>query len=496
MKLCTAKKTVLQDRWTATLTVSVLIGGLVLLTSCINSSDDGYSFDWYSSVIGGEPVPDTGAVPGEDDDYPVLGAIPEEPVNVSSPEEIDRATESLVADLANAQYSSGVIRSDDETTPSEIQMSAVEVIEEDEVTAITAGQEIEIAAATVEPMPEPAEIESETSVALVAPPMEAEIALAEVINETPRLAELSGETLVVVPAPAPEAAAITVSEVSASAADDRNTSLVALSERDDGDMVGSVTRLVETTMVVKSPEAEVVAVSDETIEVATIEPEPAAERVSVIDETFAGAAVGSESVAVVVPEPQPVAVTVPTVMTAPAEPVVTANQVPVISSQGVTFHELFSASSPNAVVGVKNIAAVGSPTAMINDATFTAAGMTNTAQALAAIIRFGNGSSSLGSDERAIVAQLAAIHAQTGGLIRLVGHASKSGGNLQSADSALVNFKISLDRATAVANELIRNGVPRGDISIEAAAATDSMAADAGIQNEAVDRRVEVFFGV
>jgi outer membrane protein OmpA-like peptidoglycan-associated protein len=118
------------------------------------------------------------------------------------------------------------------------------------------------------------------------------------------------------------------------------------------------------------------------------------------------------------------------------------------------------------------------------------------AQTLAAIIRFGNGSSSLGADERHIVAQLAAIHAQTGGPIRLVGHASKSGGNLQSADAALVNFKISLDRATAVANELIRNGVPRSDILVEAAAASDSMAADAGIQNEAVDRRVEVFFGV
>jgi hypothetical protein len=38
--------------------------------------------------------------------------------------------------------------------------------------------------------------------------------------------------------------------------------------------------------------------------------------------------------------------------------------------------------------------------------------------------------------------------------------------------------------------------VPRGDILIEAAAATDSMAAGAGVQNEAIDRRVEVFFGV
>jgi outer membrane protein OmpA-like peptidoglycan-associated protein len=659
MKLCTAKKTVLQERMAAMLTIPVLIGSLVLLTSCIDSSDDLDPSDWYSSVMGEESAPDSDGVPGADEDYPELGAVSSDPVNVSTPEEIDRVAETLAADLANAQYSTGIVRVDDETTPSDIVLPTVGVASAETVTEIAAGEEIDIAVASAGTMPEPVEVETGSSVSLVAPPPEAEpalsggvagnslviaplepemaesemqvavvvpvesrvetetvrdgdgelvgsittvyetmlvsddaseadmmmaVAAAEAMDtsektvlvmepvaepedadfvavseavfvapaaETVTVAEVSEETMVI--APAPQATAISVAEVPEPASVDGSTSLVALSERNasdtivvvpeymaaadistpepvatavamddveltvaelqpsttaeagvvevvapqvtdyrieqesfvsqEGELVGSVTRVVETSTVIKPREEEIVAAEADSIDMVVVEAAAEADRVSATEETFMVAAV----------EPEPVAV-----VTATSAPVqsATTTQVPVISSAGVSFDALFGASSPNANVAVQNVAAVGSPTTTINDATFTTAGTAEVAQTLAAIIRFGNGSSALGAEERRIVAQLAAIHAQSGGLIRLVGHASRSGGNLQSADAALVNFKISLDRATAVANELIRNGVPRGDILIEAAAATDSMAAGAGVQNEAIDRRVEVFFGV
>lgn len=651
---------------TAMLTAPVLVASLVMLTSCIDYDDDLDPSDWYSSAVGAEPAPEPGDVPGSGDDYPELGVTPEQSVNVSSPEEIDRVAESLAADLANAQYTGDVSRADDETTPSEIPLPTVSAVEAESITVITPGEEIEIAEASVVTVPAVEPVETASVQTLAAPPTESQLDLdaeiandtlvivpaqstmdvavvvpvesrietetirdgdgelvgsittvvetslvsgdqseadmmmavaaaenmepveetivlmqpveetvvvmqpvaependmatemvtvTEPINETVDLPGVEDETLVIVPAPTPESQLVTVAAIpNAAAVDDGSTSLVALSERsagdtivvvpeymasadistpepvgaatmtvepevtvevlepasttrvevvavevvqasatqvgagqteqenfvtEDGELVGSVTRVIETTMFVKSDgePVELIAQPAE-LEVAVLE--PVAERVSVTDDML-----------VVVPlEPAP-AVTI-----AAVQPSVTTTAVPVISSAGVSFDDLFGASSPNAGAGLQNVAAVGSPTTTINDATFTTAGTGNAAQTLAAIIRFGNGSSALGADERHIVAQLAAIHAQTGGPIRLVGHASKTGGNLQSTDAALVNFKISLDRATAVANELIRNGVPRGDILIEAAAATDSMAADAGIQNEAVDRRVEVFFGV
>ncbi len=653
---------------TAMLTAPVLVASLVMLTSCIDSADDLDPSDWYSSAVGAEPAPEPGDVPGSGDDYPELGSVPEEPVNVSSAEEIDRVAESLAADLANAQYTSDIVRADDETTPSAIPLPTVAAIESESVTVITPGEEIEIAEASVVTVPAVEPVETAAVQTLAVPPTESQLALAdeigndtliilpaestmdvavvvpvesrietetilgedgelvgsittvvatslvsgdqneadmmmavaaaenmepveetivvmepveetivvmepaaepandmatemvtvaEPINETIDLPGVSDETLVILPAPTPESQSVSVAAVpDTPAVDDGSTSLVALSERsaddtivvvpeymaaadisspepvgtvsvtaepevmvevletvttaqvdvaevetvqasasqvgaaqmeqenfvtEDGELVGSVTRVIETTMVLKSDGEPVEPVEIVTqpaeVEIAVLEPEPVTERVSVTDEML-------------VIEPAPA------VTTAALQPSAATTAVPVISSAGVTFDDLFGASSPNVGTAVQNVAAVGSPTTTINDATFTTAGTGNVAQTLAAIIRFGNGSSSLGADERHIVAQLAAIHAQTGGPIRLVGHASKSGGNLQSADAALVNFKISLDRATAVANELIRNGVPRSDILVEAAAASDSMAADAGIQNEAVDRRVEVFFGV
>ena len=160
---------------------------------------------------------------------------------------------------------------------------------------------------------------------------------------------------------------------------------------------------------------------------------------------------------------------------------------PTIPPEEPTFDELFGASGPATSVAVSETAT--------GDAAFAPIGAAPGPETLVAVIRFGHGSSALGAEEKRIVAELAAAHAQAGGRIRLVGHASRSAGALTDADGSLANFEISLDRATAVAEELIRNGAPRDAILIEAASDGSSMAAAAGVEDEAVDRRVEVFFG-
>ncbi|MDG2482225.1 MAG: OmpA family protein [Alphaproteobacteria bacterium] len=579
----------------AMLAAPVLTAGLLLLTSCADWPDELDPNDWYSAASGEDAAPSGEPVPGADGEYPELSEVPQVPQNVSTPEEIDQVAASLAADFANAQYTRDIVRADDETAPSAVPVpTSVASAETEELTIITAGDEIAIAAA------EPVEVVEVTEAMslqapepLSAPPSEVDLALADGI---------AGDTLMVVPAAAPAADVVMASQVETEVLRDQ-----------DGELVGSVTRVVGTSVVVADAgdaelmvsgaevsgaeidEPMVVAVAesndlmledggqvlviaesltvpsssvadDGSQSLVALSERDVTDNIVVMPDYIAAADISTSQPAVapeVMVEPQTteemavmagtqqdvfidaegnlvgaitttnksttttvaaaetvstvsaagvddtlMVTTVPAVAAEPIEPgvvvatssvttpSVTVTEVPAISYEDLSFDELFNASGPTSTTQSQNVASVGSPTTVINDATFTSAGNGLFAETLAAIIRFGHGSSALGADERQIIAQLAAIHRQTGGPIRLVGHASHSGAGLADADRALVNFKVSLDRATAVANELIRNGVPRGDVLIEAAAATDSMAAAAGVQSEAVDRRVEVFFGV
>ena len=78
-----------------------------------------------------------------------------------------------------------------------------------------------------------------------------------------------------------------------------------------------------------------------------------------------------------------------------------------------------------------------------------------------ATIQFGRGTAELGDAERDILRQVAALHQQRGGTIRVVGQ----GGPSSQDDSAEGGARqVSLERANAVAQELIRLGVSRQDV--------------------------------
>jgi outer membrane protein OmpA-like peptidoglycan-associated protein len=80
-----------------------------------------------------------------------------------------------------------------------------------------------------------------------------------------------------------------------------------------------------------------------------------------------------------------------------------------------------------------------------------------------ATIHFARETAELGEAERDILRQVAALHQQRGGMIRVVGHGGTATGN-ESTQEDTMNAQISLERANTVAQELIRLGVSRQEI--------------------------------
>lgn len=110
-----------------------------------------------------------------------------------------------------------------------------------------------------------------------------------------------------------------------------------------------------------------------------------------------------------------------------------------------------------------------------------------------ATIYFGNGSSRLGARDRVVVQDVVSMYRETGGLIRIIGHSSGFAASQGSGRSKLVNFKVSLDRANAVAAELIRRGVPPDRIDVSAQGTESPRYAEYSPTGEAGNRRAEVF---
>lgn len=111
-----------------------------------------------------------------------------------------------------------------------------------------------------------------------------------------------------------------------------------------------------------------------------------------------------------------------------------------------------------------------------------------------ATVHFANGSARLNGEAKAIVRSVAEAWKAQGGAVRVVGHASRpAAANPATRRHKLVNFGISLDRATAVANELIRLGVDRGAVRIAAVGDSRPVFDESMPEGEAGNRRAEIF---
>lgn len=101
-----------------------------------------------------------------------------------------------------------------------------------------------------------------------------------------------------------------------------------------------------------------------------------------------------------------------------------------------------------------------------------------------ATIQFGREAAELGEPEREILRQVAALHQQRGGMIRVVGH---GGIGDSEGQGGTMKEQVSLERANVVAQELIRLGISRQEIRAVALAG-----APAG--GEADAQAAEIYF--
>lgn len=111
------------------------------------------------------------------------------------------------------------------------------------------------------------------------------------------------------------------------------------------------------------------------------------------------------------------------------------------------------------------------------------------------IIYFGDGSAQLTASDRQVLKQMAAIHRQQGGALTVIGHASHAAKASKASAAELVNYRVSGERADAVARELMRLGVPRDAVRLGAVGDNMPEYDESRKTGEAGNRRVEVFLG-
>jgi outer membrane protein OmpA-like peptidoglycan-associated protein len=109
------------------------------------------------------------------------------------------------------------------------------------------------------------------------------------------------------------------------------------------------------------------------------------------------------------------------------------------------------------------------------------------------VVSFAHGSTGLNAEDRQKIAAAAASAAAYNGIVRVVGHASSRTGDLGVGDHLLANFNVSMKRANAVANELIRAGVDPSRVVVEAKGDAVPVYYESMPAGEAGNRRAEIF---
>ncbi len=198
--------------------------------------------------------------------------------------------------------------------------------------------------------------------------------------------------------------------------------------------------------------------------------------------------------------------TMPQVAAVPREPIVDLSNAPppprfaspsfqsvedeigtvVVSSSGTRPME--TAASPARSRRALRASPAGAPRSL---AEFDPTGVRGTYQV--ATILFDNGSANLDADDRRILRQVVNQQRQTGGTIRVVGHASSRTRNMDVVQHKMVNFQISVARADAVARELMKLGSPPDSLFVGAASDSEPVYEEFMPTGEAGNRRAEIF---
>ncbi|MDP6350782.1 MAG: OmpA family protein [Alphaproteobacteria bacterium] len=111
----------------------------------------------------------------------------------------------------------------------------------------------------------------------------------------------------------------------------------------------------------------------------------------------------------------------------------------------------------------------------------------------AAVVYFGHSSARLSREDHEVLRQVAAAHSEYGGVVRVVGHASSRTRTNDIAEHKIANYEISVDRARAVAEELISLGVAKENLFVDAMADTMTQYSEATPMGEAANRRTDIY---
>jgi outer membrane protein OmpA-like peptidoglycan-associated protein len=110
-----------------------------------------------------------------------------------------------------------------------------------------------------------------------------------------------------------------------------------------------------------------------------------------------------------------------------------------------------------------------------------------------AVIQFGPMSVELNGKDQAVLARVAQAQRSNGGKVRIVAHSAQDAAGSSPEVLARDNFEVSRQRAIAVANQLMRLGVPANRIAAEAASDEEPAYETNTARGIAANRRAEIF---
>lgn len=109
------------------------------------------------------------------------------------------------------------------------------------------------------------------------------------------------------------------------------------------------------------------------------------------------------------------------------------------------------------------------------------------------MIQFGQGAASLMGNDFAVLQKVAEIQRNNGATVRIVAHAQQDAYGSSADQVARANYEVSRQRALAVANQLVRLGVPANRIVAEAASDAEPAFETTSARGIAANRRAEIF---
>jgi outer membrane protein OmpA-like peptidoglycan-associated protein len=121
------------------------------------------------------------------------------------------------------------------------------------------------------------------------------------------------------------------------------------------------------------------------------------------------------------------------------------------------------------------------------------AGTASGAPVQIAMIQFGPMSSELNGKDQAVLARVAQVQRVNGGKVRIVAHSAQDAAGPSPDAQSRDNFEVSRQRALAVANQLLRLGVPANRIAAEAASDEEPAYETNTARGIAANRRAEIF---